>query len=68
MRLSTRREGRIRAIETIGSALAVLHRLDHVRYDDDVRDLITKARSSLSVAQSKVKQRIDLAIQEGTPV
>lgn len=56
---SARRDHRIAVFETIGCALATLGRLDHVWYDDDVRDVITQVRSSLSVAQSKIKERID---------
>ena len=62
-----RRENRIVACETIGGSLAVLRRLDVVWCDDDIRAAITQARSTLSVAQSKVKERIDQPIQEGTP-
>ena len=62
-----RRCRRIAAAETIGCALAVLRRLDYVWYDDEIRDMVTKARSTLSVAKSKVRQRIDPTIQEGTP-
>jgi hypothetical protein len=46
------------AAETIGCAIAVLRRLDYVRYDDDIREMLTKVRSTLSVAQSKIKERI----------
>jgi len=62
-----RRENRISVFETIGCSIAVLHRLDVIWYDDDIRDIVTKVRSSLSVAQSKVKERIDHPIKEGTP-
>lgn len=58
----------ISAFETIGCALAVLRRLDYIWYPDDIRDMVTQARSSLAVAQSKIKQRIDPSIQEGTSV
>jgi len=57
----SRRDQRIAVFETIGCALATLRRLGHVWYDDDVRDQITRVRSSLSVAQSKIKERIDHA-------
>ena len=53
-----RRDHRIAVFETIGCALAALRRLDSAWYDDDVRDMITKARSTLSVAQSTIKERI----------
>jgi hypothetical protein len=52
------RDHRIAVFETIGCALAALRRLDHVWYDEDVREDITQVRSSLSVAQSKIKERI----------
>jgi hypothetical protein len=55
-----RRGGRIAACEAIGGGLALLHRLDHVWYDADVRETLTQVRSALSVAQSKVKERIEL--------
>jgi hypothetical protein len=45
----------------------VLRRLDYLQFDADVRETITHVRSTLSVAQSKVKQRIDQLIQEGAP-
>jgi hypothetical protein len=64
----SRREHRIVAFETIGCALATLRRLDHVWYDEDIRATITSARSSLSVAQSRVKQRIDEPLVERTSV
>jgi hypothetical protein len=54
----TRRDHRIAVFETIGCALATLRRLDHVWYDEDMRDAVTQARSSLSVTQSKIKERI----------
>jgi hypothetical protein len=62
----SRREHRIATFETIGCALATLRRLDHVWYDEDIRTTITSARSSLSVAQSRVKQRIDEPLVERT--
>lgn len=49
----------IAVFETIGCALAVLRRLDHVRYDGDIREILTHVRSTLAVAQSKIKERID---------
>ena len=54
-----RRDQRLVAVETIGCALATLRRLDHVGYDEDIRESITHARSSLSVAQSKIRKRIE---------
>jgi len=56
-----RRDHRIALFETIGCALAVLRRLDHVWYDGDIHETITKVRASLSVAQSKIKERIEPA-------
>ena len=47
-----RRDHRIAVFETIGCALASLRRLDHAWYDEDVRDTITQARSSLSWPRS----------------
>jgi hypothetical protein len=55
----TKRDDRTAAIETIGCALAVLRRLDYCSFDTDIRDTITKARSALSVAQSKIKERVN---------
>lgn len=55
----TRRDHRIAVSETICCALAVLRRLGSAWYDEDVRNMITQARSTLSVAQSKIKKRID---------
>ncbi len=54
----SRRNYQIAVFETIGCALAALRRLDHVRYDDDIRAAVTQVRSALSVAQSKIKERI----------
>jgi hypothetical protein len=54
-----RRDHRIAVFETIGCALATLRRLDHVWYDADVRDEITRVRASLSVTQTKIKERIE---------
>lgn len=60
------REHLIAVFETIGCALASLRRLDSMWYDEDLRPTITAARSKLSVAQSKVKERIDdLLVVEG---
>jgi hypothetical protein len=59
---------RIAVFETIGCALATLRRLDYVWYDEDVRERVTSARSTLSVAQSRVKQRIDEPLVERTSV
>lgn len=61
-----RRDQRIAVFETIGCALAALRRLNHVWYDEDIRATITAARSTLSVAQSKVRGRIDEQIVERT--
>ena len=60
----SRRDHRIAVFETIGCALASLRRLDHVWYDEDIRAAITAARSTLSAAQSKVKERIEELIVE----
>ena len=57
----SRRDQRIAVFETIGCALATLRRLDHVWYDGDIHETITKVRASLSVAQSKIKERIEPA-------
>ena len=54
-----RRDQRIAAFATIGCALASLRRLDSVWFDEDIRTTITALRSDLSLAQSKVKERID---------
>ena len=62
----SRRDQQIAVVETIGCALATLGRLDHVCYDEDIRTTITKVRSALSVAQSKVKARVDESIVERT--
>ena len=59
---------RLAAFETIGCAIAVLQRLESLDYawcDDDVKNAIAKARSSLSIAQSKVRDRIDNPVQVG---
>ena len=64
------RDRRIAAHEASGCALAALRRIESLDYSwcaSDVRDAITQARSTLSAAQSKVKQQIDQSIQEGTP-
>jgi hypothetical protein len=53
------REDRTAAVETIGCALTVLRRLVHARFDPDIRDTVTKARAALSVAQSKIKERLN---------
>lgn len=55
-----RRDGRIAACEAIGGCLALLHRLDHVWYDVDLRETLMQVRAALSVAQSKIKERIEL--------
>lgn len=59
-----RRDQRIAASETIGCALATLRRLDHIWHDADIRATITHVKTSLSVAQSKLKDRIDAPIVE----
>ena len=61
---SKRRDQRIAVFETIGCALAALRRLDHVWCDEDIRATITKVRSTLSVAQSKLKAMVDEPIVE----
>ena len=66
MRQRTRREQQLAVVETIGCALATLRRLNHVWYDEDVRATITEVRSALSVAQSKIRARIDEPIVERT--
>lgn len=64
MKPRSRREQQIVVVETIGCALATLRRLNHVWYDEDIRSTITEVRSALSVAQSKVRARIDEPIVE----
>ena len=64
-RADKRRDHRIAVVETIGCALAALRRLAYVCYDEDIRTTITDVRSKLSVAQSKVRARIDESIVEG---
>jgi hypothetical protein len=54
-----RRDQRVTAFETIGSAIAVLRKLDYIWCDEDVRDALTRVRATLSVAQSTIKARID---------
>lgn len=51
-------EDRVTAFENVGSALAVLRRLDSLRLDDDTRVETTRARQMLSVAQSRIHERI----------
>lgn len=53
------RDKSVSAAETIGGALAVLRRLDYGVIDGDVRESVTRARSTLSVALSKIRERID---------
>ena len=55
----TRRDARMIAAEAIGGALSLLRRLDHVCCDEDVREIITLAEVSLTLAGSKIKERID---------
>jgi hypothetical protein len=57
---AARRDGWIVACEAIGGSLALLHRLDHVWYDADLRETLMQVRAALSVAQSKIKKRIEL--------
>lgn len=52
------RDGRIAAVEVIGAALSALRRLDHVWYDEDVRETLSQARAALARAQSKIRERI----------
>jgi hypothetical protein len=66
VRARSQRDQQLAVFETIGCALATLRRLDSVWYDEDLRTTITAVRSSLSVAQSKVKERIE-TIVERTP-
>jgi hypothetical protein len=51
-------DDRVAAHENIGAALAVLHRLDSLRIDDDLRLEVTEVRRRLSVAQSRIHKRI----------
>jgi hypothetical protein len=51
-------EDRVSAFENLGAALSVLRRLDSLRLDDDVRNEVTCARQTLSVAQSRIHERI----------
>jgi hypothetical protein len=53
-----RRDHRLAVFETIGCALASLRRLDYAWYDDDIRETLTQVRATLSVAQSKIKERL----------
>ena len=62
-----RRDQLITVFETIGCALASLRRLNSVWYDEDIRTTLTAVRSTLSVAQSKVKERIEETFVERTP-
>lgn len=54
-----RRDGRIAAVEVIGCAISTLNRLDHAWCDEDVREILTQVRATLSIAQSKTRERID---------
>lgn len=54
-----RRDCRVSVFETFGCALAALRRINYVWCDDDVRESLTQVRSALSVAQSKIKERIE---------
>lgn len=67
MKPRSRREQQIAVAETLGCALATLRRLDHVWYDEDIRSTVTEVRSALSIAQSKVRARIDEPIVERKP-
>ena len=60
----SRRDCRVAVFETIGCALATLGRLDHVWFDDDVRASIITARQTLSVARSKIRDKIDAPVEE----
>jgi hypothetical protein len=51
-------EDRVSAFENLGAALSVLRRLDSMRLDDDIRDEVTRARRTLSVAQSRIHERL----------
>lgn len=51
-------DDRAAVFENIGAALSVLRRLDSLRLDDDVRGEITGVKQRLSVAQSRVHERI----------
>jgi hypothetical protein len=55
----SRRDCRLAVAEAVGCALAALRRNDHVWCDEDVRETLRQVRSALSVAQSKIKERID---------
>ena len=66
MNARSRHDHQIAVVETIGCALASLRRLNNVCYDEDIRATITAVRSTLSVAQSKVKERIEETIVERT--
>lgn len=57
--LERQRDQRVAAHEAIGCALASLRRTDYIWCDDDVRDALARARATLSVAQSTIKERID---------
>jgi hypothetical protein len=59
-------EDRAAAFENIGAALAVLRRLNSLCLDDDVYDEATHARQLLSVAQSRIHERIQ-ASKQGIP-
>ena len=56
-------EDRVAAFENIGAAIAVLRRLDSRCLDDDVRDDIARARQTLSAAQSRIHERIQVRKQ-----
>jgi hypothetical protein len=62
-----KRDHRIAVFETIGCALAALRRLDQCWYDTDIHDTLAQVRSTLSVTQSKVKERIDASAVRNTP-
>lgn len=46
------------ASEIIGCALAVMRQLDQVWCDEDARTALMQPRSTLSVTQSKIKERL----------
>jgi len=56
---SALRDRQVATVETVGSAMAVLRRLDYGCLDADIRRALTDARSALAVVQSKIKERID---------
>lgn len=57
---ASQRDCRIAVFQICGCALAVLKRLDQLWCDEDIREALTQVRSALSVAQSKIKERLDV--------